>query len=648
MIKKLLYLPKQSLLSSLIFSKFCTQFNSKSIQSFYFLAKQFDDISKISSRNSGIEAIETLMNDYIQGGDNELFIQMVRLLTCKVDSEEIQIANSSLVEILKVVYPQEDITKFLFEKGDIGLYAKEMLEKKLEKEGNNRTEKNHLSILEVTSFFEKLKNLQGDRSRLEKQELIIDFLKKIQDPLEIQYFIRILSKSLRIGVSEKSIIKALTNINKKKKNSLDSLLKNVQDKIFGYNTALHTDIQIGTPVPPMLAKPVSDFDELLKFLKKYESKKVSLELKYDGERCQVHYGKKKGIKLFSRNLEIQNEKYPQLVQQLEKYFQKNNSVEDCILDGEIVVTDSKGNIKSFQEQQQNRKRKQDSNKVVAFDEDNIEKIYLFDILFLNACEQNTKEQLYRKSLIKENFPIEGPVNHAESKIFDLSIQKDFDELKKLVKQYIDQKEEGAMVKSLDSNTFYDNNGRTQWAKLKKQVLSGGLADTFDVIPIAAYYGKGKRSGVYGSYLLACYDDKKKEYVALCKIGTGFSDQFLQDSTDRLKQKVCSQKPKEYSVHRTFKPDVWFQKDAEVWEVESDSLSSSPIYTIGKMNYSDNGISLRFPRFLRVRDDKTTEQSTKTYQIIEFYNKQQAKPNNNSKDQKGDHGDKGEEEEEGDK
>ncbi|KAL4473159.1 hypothetical protein ABPG72_007389 [Tetrahymena utriculariae] len=632
MIKKLLFLPNQRLISSFILPKFCTQYNSKSVQSFYFLANKLEDISKISSRNSGIEALENLMDDYIQGGDNELFLQMVRLLSCKVDNEEIQIANSSLIEILKVVFPDEDITKFLFEKGDIGLYAKEMLQKKLISQQNNQTDKNNLSIEEVIIFFEKLRNLQGDRSRIEKQELIINFLKKIQDPLEIQYFIRILSRSLRIGISEKSIIKALTNINKKKKDSLNQLLRDVQDRVFGYNTTLNSNIQIGTPVPPMLAKPVSDFDELLKFLKKYESKKVSLELKYDGERCQVHYCQDKGIKLFSRNLEIQNDKYPQLVQQLEKYFNKRDDIKNCILDGEIVVTDSKGNIKSFQEQQQNRKRKQDSNSVLAFDEDNIEKIYLFDLLYFNSSQHNHRDQTFRKQLVQDHFAVEGPVDHAESKIFDLSIQKDFEELKDLVKYYIDQKEEGAMVKSLDSNTFYDTNGRTQWAKLKKQVLSGGLADTFDVIPIAAYYGKGKRSGVYGSYLLACYDDKQKEYVALCKIGTGFSDKFLQDSTDRLKQKVCSQKPREYSVHRTFKPDVWFSKDAEVWEVECDSLSSSPIYTIGKTNYGDNGISLRFPRFLRIRDDKTTEQSTKIEQIIEFFNKQQAKPNNNSKDQ----------------
>ncbi|KAL4429685.1 hypothetical protein ABPG74_017094 [Tetrahymena malaccensis] len=635
MIKKLLHLPKQSLLQSFIFSKFCTQFNSKSVQSFYFLANRLEDISKISSRNSGIEALENLMDDYIQGGDNELFLQMVRLLSCKVDNEEIQIANSSLIEILKVVFPDDDITKFLFENGDIGLYAKAQLQKKQQSQENIPTQKNSLTINEVITFFEKLRNLQGDRSRLEKQELIVDFLKKIQDPLEIQYFIRILSKSLRIGISEKSIIKALTNINKKKKDTLNQLLRDVQDRVFGYNTSLNSNIQIGTPVPPMLAKSVSDFDELLKFLKKYESKKVSLELKYDGERCQVHYSQEQGIKLFSRNLETQNEKYPQLVQQLEKYFKRRDDIKNCILDGEIVITDSKGNIKSFQEQQQNRKRKQDSNSVVAFDGDNIEKIYLFDILYFNSSQHNHQNQIFRKQLIQDHFPVEGPVNHAESKIFDLSIQKDFEELKDLVKYYIDQKEEGAMVKSLDSNTFYDTNGRTQWAKLKKQVLSGGVADTLDVIPIAAYYGKGKRSGVYGSYLLACYDDKKKEYVALCKIGTGFSDKFLQDSTDRLKQKACSQKPAEYSVHRTFKPDVWLTKDAEVWEVECDSLSSSPIYTIGKTSYQDNGISLRFPRFLRVRDDKTTEQSTKIEQIIEFYNKQQAKPNNNLKGQKKD-------------
>lgn len=99
------------------------------------------------------------------------------------------------------------------------------------------------------------------------------------------------------------------------------------------------------------------------------------------------------------------------------------------------------------------------------------------------------------------------------------------------------------------------------------------------------------------------------YYPLCKIGTGFTDEFLESSTKRLLEKTVTVKPMEYVVHRTLKPDIWLSAGAEVWEVECDSLSLSPIYPINKSDATNKGISLRFPRFLRVRNDKNISDST---------------------------------------
>lgn len=63
-------------------------------------------------------------------------------------------------------------------------------------------------------------------------------------------------------------------------------------------------------------------------------------------------------------------------------------------------------------------------------------------------------------------------------------------------------------------------------KLKKDYMDNGLGDSLDLVPIAANFGVGKRKGLYGSYLLACYNEDLEKFETTCKIGTGFSDEQL--------------------------------------------------------------------------------------------------------------------------
>ena len=119
-----------------------------------------------------------------------------------------------------------------------------------------------------------------------------------------------------------------------------------------------------------------------------------------------------------------------------------------------------------------------------------------------------------------------------------------------------------------------------------------MGDSFDLVPIAAFYGRGKRTGVYGGFLLACYDPDSEEYQSICKvcaawkhrccvththqIGTGFKDADLAAFYEFFKDHTLPSQPSYYSVSSTMATsmDVWLEP-VQVWEVLAADLSISP-------------------------------------------------------------------------
>eukprot|EP00164_Ancoracysta_twista_P017061 GFYU01028915.1.p1 GENE.GFYU01028915.1~~GFYU01028915.1.p1 ORF type:complete len:180 (-),score=13.33 GFYU01028915.1:191-730(-) len=162
----------------------------------------------------------------------------------------------------------------------------------------------------------------------------------------------------------------------------------------------------------------------------------------------------------------------------------------------------------------------------------------------------------------------------------------------------------------------------------------GVTDTLDLVPIAAYHGKGKRAGVFGGFLLACYNPVTEEYQSICKLGTGLSDQALESMTATLSSTVIrsggqnsnlaqpsveSLKPTYYNTND--KPDVWL-RESMVWEIKAADLSISPAHMAGVGLVDENkGIALRFPRFIRIRDDKEPTDATSSEQVADMYRNQ---------------------------
>lgn len=491
-----------------------------------------------------------------------------------------------------------------------------------------------LSTDVVFSSLEEIAKSSGTASQAKKITIIKRLLTCCKGN-EAKFLVRSLEGKLRIGLAEKSVLsglahafvaweheKAGTKAKDGEVSIAEDIFRDVHSQIPNYGVIIDAAIEnglsrvpdtckltAGIPLKPMLAKPTKAVSEILD---RFGGVEFTCEYKYDGERAQVHLQEDGKLKVYSRNMEDMSQRYPDLLSGSTDFAAKG--VTSYIIDCEAVAWDRvQKKILPFQVLSTRRR------KDVTESEIKVRIcLFAFDLLYLNGKPLLKENLIERRRLLQENFTaIEGQFGFAKS--MDGS---NVEEIQTFLDQSVKDSCEGLMIKVLKgAESGYEPSKRSRnWLKLKKDYLAG-VGDSLDLVVLGAYHGKGKRVKGFGAFLLGCYNSDTEEYETICKIGTGFSDEMLEELHTKLSQTVI-EKPKSYFSYdkgSNTQPDVWFEPSM-VWEVLTADLSLSPIYKAGS-DQLGRGISLRFPRFIRIRDDKSIEDSTNSNQVVEFYQRQ---------------------------
>ncbi len=166
-------------------------------------------------------------------------------------------------------------------------------------------------------------------------------------------------------------------------------------------------------------------------------------------------------------------------------------------------------------------------------------VFAFDVLYFNGKSMLQSPFGERRDLLHNNL-VEVKQRFQFARYMNA---KTPEEMQVFLDESIRSSCEGLMVKTLTENSSYEPSKRSfKWLKLKKDYLDTSIGDSLDMVVVGADYGTGKRTGVYGSFLLAVYDPDTGNFQTASKMGTGFSDEDLQKAFKELQPLISRKIP----------------------------------------------------------------------------------------------------------
>ncbi|KAJ8675320.1 hypothetical protein QAD02_011106, partial [Eretmocerus hayati] len=461
-----------------------------------------------------------------------------------------------------------------------------------------------LTLQEVDEFLDKLSTLTKEDEQTQHFKSI---LRRCTSE-DLRMIIRLIKGDLRINAGAKHILGAVHDdayeafqVSRDLPAIINRCLSS-KGKASGISSPTKNskmaNLSLMTPVLPMLAEACKSVDMAMQKC----PKGMFSEVKYDGERLQVH---KKGgeFRYFSRSLKPV---LPHKVNFLKEYIPRAfPGGDDLILDAEILLIDTKnGQPLPFGSLGVHKKNE--------FKDANV-CLFVFDIIFYNGESLLNRTIKYRRKLLEEKMtPIRNRIMLSETQEVH-----DSRKLAEMIANAFKLGLEGLVLKDVDSK--YEP-GKRHWLKVKKDYLfHGAMADSADLVVLGAWYGTGQKGGIMSVFLMGCHDPIQDVWLTVTKVHTGHDDATLtelQTSLDMVKiGKDPNLVPRWLKADKAMVPD-FIAKDPKkqpVWEITGAEFTNQGVHTA-------NGISIRFPRVTRVRDDKDWKTATNLQELQALFDK----------------------------
>ena len=536
-------------------------------------SKLADLYERLESTTKKLEKRDILADFYKNSDDLDKVVLMSTGVVFPQGSEDLGLANEMAKRIVAKAAgcSSEIVEKKFKETGDIGITAEKLIEKK--KQISLRSK-----ALTVKKVFENLKQLpyiDGPGSQNRKINLVVELLAQA-NPKEARYILRTVLGDMRIGVAHGIVREAIAKAFNKEPKQVEHAFNVLGN--FGVVAQmakqgdLKADVQLFYPVRVMLADSGLTLKEATE---KFEE--PAIEYKYDGFRVAIHKDGSK-VKIFSRRLDEVTNQFPDIV----KWVKECMNAKQCIVEGEAVAVDKDGNPQPFQTLSRRIQRKYDIEKMVK--EIPVE-VNLFDLIYLNGdslMNHPLKERwasLQKIVKINKNFHF---ADHIET--------KNMKEVETFYKASLKAGQEGVIIKNLSAH--YQPGKRVgYWLKVKP------IMEPLDLVVVGAEWGEGKRAEWLGSLILGA--KQGNNFVETGRMASGLTEEQMEDLTKRLKKIIISEEGKVIKV----KPQV-------VVEIGYEEIQKSPKY--------DSGYALRFPRLLRIREDKLPSDANTVKEIEKLF------------------------------